>query len=397
MKRKFCGAADGTTPAGNLAGAVHVMTDITRQKESALLLRVASQRLELALRSAKAGTWDWDMAADHIEWSSQMFDLFGLDPQTTVASFASWRTVLHPDDREAAENHIAQALQQQTIMDSDYRVVLSGGQIRWINAVGKGVYDAQGKPLQMLGICLDISERKEAEKTLRESAARIRASLQEKEVLLKEIHHRVKNNLQIISGLLTLQAAQLNDERLQRLIKESQDRIWTMALIHQTLYQSGNLADIDMVDYIRGLSANLLSTHAQPAMLPVVTFDLAPVRLVIEKAIPVALIINELLTNALKHAFPDGRAGEILISLQGRRGTARLVPERGRVPTFALTVADNGVGLPGGFDLKNQKSLGLQLVAMLAKQLGGSVTIESKSGTSVSIIFTNDEKNGKQS
>ena len=179
------------------------------------------------------------------------------------------------------------------------------------------------------------------------------------------------------------------------MIKESQSRIWTMALIHQTLYQSGNLADIDMADYIRSLTGNLLSSHAQVAMPPTITFDLLPLRLVIDKAIPLALIINELVTNAMKHAFPDGRPGEIRISLQERRGTSpcrdtRCAPtdQDRRAPAYELTVADNGIGLPAGFDPKNQKSLGLQLVTMLTKQLDGTLAIESSGGTSVRITFS---------
>ena len=262
-----------------------------------------------------------------------------------------------------------------------------------------------GKPKYLAGYTTDITERKRDEDL-------IHASLREKEILLKEIHHRVKNNLQVISGLLSLQAAQIDDERFQRMIKESQGRIWTMALIHQTLYQSGNLAAIDMADYIRSLVGNLLSSHAQVAMPPTIHFDLLPLRLGIDKAIPLALIINELVTNVMKHAFTDGRPGEIRISLQERRGTARRAPdeetdvqhEKGAVPhtgtarcapTHELIVADNGVGLPTGYDLKNQKSLGLQLVAMLAKQLEGQFAIESRNGTGVRIMFINDEKNKK--
>jgi PAS domain S-box-containing protein len=226
----------------------------------------------------------------------------------------------------------------------------------------------------------DVTEMRLAEE-------QIRASLHEKEVLLKEIHHRVKNNLQVISGLLTLQAAQTNDERLQRMVKESQSRIWTMALIHQTLYQSGNLADIDMADYIHSLVGNLLSSHAQVAMPPAVIFDLLPVRLAIDRAIPLALIINELVTNAMKHAFPDGRPGEIRIALQKCRD------KLSQAAAYELIVTDNGAGLPAGFDAAKQKSLGLQLVAMLTKQLGASLAIESAQGTSVCITFSDNEKN----
>jgi two-component sensor histidine kinase len=262
--------------------------------------------------------------------------------------------------------------------------------IAWTNHI---VQDAQGKVIEILSVGTDITERKRAEE-------QIRASLREKEVLLKEIHHRVKNDLQVISGLLTLQAAQIGDERLQRVLKESQSRIWTMALIHQTLYQTGNLADIDMADYIRSLTGNLLSSHAQVAMPPTVSFNLLPVRLAIDKAIPLALIVNELVTNALKHAFPDGQPGEIRISLQERRctdprtGAARRAPtNQDCAPTYELTIVDNGIGLPAGFDLKNQKSLGLQLVTMLARQLDGKLTIESKGGTSFAITFNHNEKN----
>ena len=294
----------------------------------------------------------------------------------------------------------------RTMIEDDKRLLREGKSFEFIEELNGRIYSTikfpiiiMGKAKYLAGFTIDITERKQAEE-------QVQASLREKEVLLKEIHHRVKNNLQIVSGLLTLQAAQINDERLHRLIKESQSRIWTMTLIHQTLYQSDNLADIDMTDYICSLVGNLLSSHAQVAMPPTVSFDLVPVRLVIDKAIPLALIINELVTNALKHAFPDGRPGEIRIALNECRDKAcprmgtRLVPTDNMgtarcAPTYELTVADNGAGLPAGFDPKNQKSLGLQLVDMLTKQLGGSLAFESSGGASVHIIFSNNEKNEK--
>ena len=394
-----------------------ILTDITERKQSQELLQATSRRLQLALDSAKAGTWDWDVVTGHIVWSPQMFALFGLDPQTSNASFESWRKALHPEDRDQAEKRIEHALKQHKKLDSDYRIILPGGQIRWINAMGIGVYDAAGHPAQMIGICQDISERKRDEE-------QVRNSLREKEVLLKEIHHRVKNNLQIISGLLTLQAAQIDNEQLQRIIKESQGRIWTMALIHQTLYQSGSLADIDMADYIHGLSGNLLSSQARIAMPPNITFDLTSLRLPIDKAIPLALIVNELVTNTLKHAFPDGQAGEIRITLRCCSDRSRPVTtdnmgeksnkNKSRPVTtdnmdetpiegtafpsalYELIVADDGVGLPADFDPKSQKSLGLQLVTMLTKQLNGTLAIESRGGASVRITFNINEKSKKQ-
>ncbi|MDD8012145.1 MAG: PAS domain S-box protein [Acidobacteriota bacterium] len=279
----------------------------------------------------------------------------------------------------------------RTMIADDQRILREGKTLEFIEELNGRVYSTVkfpihigGKAKYLAGYTMDITERKRVEE-------QIRASLQEKEVLLKEIHHRVKNNLQVISGLLTLQAAQTNDEKLQRMVKESQGRIWTMALIHQTLYQSGNLVDIDMADYIRSLAGNLLSSHAKAAMPPAIDFDLMPLRLAIDKAIPLGLIINELMTNAMKHAFPDGRSGEIRIALQECRGTTD------GAPCYELTVADNGAGLPAGFDATKHRSLGLQLVTMLSKQLGGSMAIESSDGTSVHVVFTVNEKKAKLS
>ena len=367
-------------------------TDITERRQSEEMLRVTSKRLELALAAAKAGTWDWNVATGFIEWSPQMFELFGLDPRSNNASFASWRTALHPDDREQAESRIELALKQRSTLDSDYRIIWPDGRIRWINALGEGVYDEAGRPVQMIGICQDISDRKQTEE-------QIRASLREKEVLLKEIHHRVKNNLQVISGLLTLQAAQIDDERLQHdhqgqpepHLDHGPDPPDALPVGQPGRHRHGRLHP---------------QPGRQPAQLPgpgrhAADHYLRPaaVRLAIDKAIPLALIINELVTNAMKHAFPDGRPGEIRITCEcdASGDTACAADPPQVTSTYELIVADNGAGLPAGFDPKNQKSLGLQLVTMLAKQLGGSMAISAGGGTAVRITFSPDEKGKRQS
>jgi PAS domain S-box-containing protein len=144
--------------------------DITERKLMEEALQIALERLDLALQSSKAGSWDWNIATGNVVWSAHMFDLFGLDPQTTAASFESWHTALHPDDREIASNRMDRALKQHSDLNIDFRVILPGGQIRWINAIGKGIYDDHGHPVQMIGICLDITKRKLTEKLIRDLA-----------------------------------------------------------------------------------------------------------------------------------------------------------------------------------------------------------------------------------
>ena len=214
----------------------------------------------------------------------------------------------------------------------------------------------------------DIAERIEAEE-------RIKESLQEKEMLLKEIHHRVKNNLQIISSLLNLQSLGLEDVRALDILDESQNRVKSMALIHEKLYQSEDITKVDFEEYIQTLAASLFQSYQTSSniRLSVVVDD---VRLGIDQAIPCGLIINELVSNSLKHGFSDGRDGEVSVHF-GRTGD-RLV---------ALTVKDDGVGLPETVDILTTEPLGLKLVNILVEQLNGEISLAGDPGTEVRIAF----------
>lgn len=218
-------------------------------------------------------------------------------------------------------------------------------------------------------ILRDITERKREEE-------KIRASLREKEILLKEIHHRVKNNLQIISSLLNLQSAHIRDPRALEVFKEGQGRVRSMALIHEKLYQSDDLARVDFSEYIRNLAAYLFRSYEVHAGAVCLNVEAEDVLLGVDTAIPCGLIINELVSNSLKHAFPGGGGGSINITLRPA-GAERLT----------LTVADDGVGLPEGFDVRATPSLGLQLVNTLARQLGGDVLVGDCAGAEFSITF----------
>jgi PAS domain S-box-containing protein len=247
------------------------------------------------------------------------------------------------------------------------RFVTKGGEDRWL-VVSAGLIDFHGRPAGVASF-LDITESKRVE-------AQLRDSLAEKELLLKEVHHRVKNNLQVISTLLDLQSEKIHAGNLQESIRESQDRIRAMALIHERLYQSSDLVRIDFWEYIESLVGHLLSSYVDDPLRIAMKVDVGDIQLAIDRAIPCGLIINELVSNAMKHAFPDGRSGEITIRLHA--------DDRGQV---TLTVAEDGVGMPAGIDFRKTESLGLQLVNMLTRQLRGQIEMSGEHGTSWVITF----------
>lgn len=216
----------------------------------------------------------------------------------------------------------------------------------------------------------DISERKQAEEQMQ-------ASLKEKEVLLREIHHRVKNNLYIISNLLDLQSDSIQDESLLSLFSDSQTRIQSMALIHDQLYQSTDLRQVNFGDYIHRLVENLFFSLSDTQGLVKSVIHVDPILINLETAIPCGLLINELITNALKHAFPNGRSGEVYVEFY-----------QDLEDKLYLKVWDNGVGISPDIDWENLTSLGLKLVQILSKQLRGTLKLNSNKGTSIELIFS---------
>ena len=235
------------------------------------------------------------------------------------------------------------------------------GEIRHVHEKGQHLRDLEGRIIRSIGMVHDITERKRAEQA-------IRASLEEKDVLLEEIHHRVKNNLQVISSLVSLQADSLRDPHLREVFDDVRDRVRSMALVHEKLYQSENLAEVDFAEYAGSLLQQLVRAHRRVSKIAV-KLDLHPVTLSVETAVPVGLILNELAVNALKHAFIRANGGELKVEVA--RETSGEV---------RMSVSDDGVGLPAGFDWRTTQSLGLQLVSMLASQVGAKVEVVSAPG-----------------
>jgi len=232
-------------------------------------------------------------------------------------------------------------------------------------------------------------ELKKANKDLEGEIARhkrtedqLQASLEEKEVLLKEIHHRVKNNLQLISSLLNLQARRINDQQSLTVFDECKNKVNSIALIHEKLYESEDLANINFGEYIYSLTNELFRTFPGNLSHIALNRDLEDVFLKVNKAIPCALIINELFTNTLKYGFPpeQKQEGEIVVQLKST--------EKGKT---TLIIADNGVGLPAHLDVNETKTLGMQIVNALVGQLHGSVQIDRSKGTKFIIEFQIDQ------
>ena len=258
--------------------------------------------------------------------------------------------------------------------------------------LGAPLYDKDGKPLGILvalhsqpltnvqaitQLFNTFLDRVTAEMQRSKAQMALQQSLREKEFLLKEVHHRVKNNLQIVSSLLRLQASQLENPIAKAALHDMQNRVRSMALIHEHLYRSENLAQVDLAAYLRQLCQQLFRALASTSGAIRLDLDLAPVQLGIDQAIPCGLLVNELFSNALKHGFPNGRTGEVRVELQPLADG----------PGWRLRVADTGVGLPAGFDLKHLTSLGLQLISDLSRQSGGRLEIGPGPGAVFEVSF----------
>jgi PAS domain S-box-containing protein len=274
---------------------------------------------------------------------------------------------VHPDYHEIVKQRISKIYTEQKQVDPiEEKFIRLDGQVIDVEVTVMPITYLGKQAVQV--IIKDITQRKLAEE-------QIKVSLKEKEVLLREIHHRVKNNLQIISSLLDLQVKHLKDKQIIEPFKESQNRIKSMALTHEMLYQSKNIAKIDFYDYVKKLVVNLSSSYKINTKDIALKINIDSVFVNVDIAIPCGLILNELVSNALKHAFPPGKVGEVSIDFYYNNDV------------FILTVSDNGIGLPKNLDIQNTESLGLKLVHTLINQLEGTMEINRNYGTKFIIRF----------
>jgi PAS domain S-box-containing protein len=335
-------------------------------------LRQSEERLHLALEASGDGIWDWKIDTGKVYLSPQWEQMLGYSLGDLPGNVNTWSNLIHPEDSHWVMEQLNAHLADHNVpYDFNYRMQTKSGDWKWIANYGKVVdHDGQGQPRRMVGIHRDIHERKQIELQIAES-------LREKEVLLKEVHHRVKNNLQVICSLLNLQARSLHNVQLQEQLQDSRSRIRSMALVHEKLYQSPSLSKISFVGYIGDLAQQLLRTYSRQSSQVSLNLDIdIAIELTIDTAVPCGLILQELISNTLKYAFtPSTKDGWIYLRAKALDNHLTVVYE------------DNGCGFPPAVDLYHPDTLGLQLVRDLVEQLHGSIEIKNTSGVIFNIAF----------
>ncbi len=330
-------------------------------------LRQSREDLDRAQTVGQIGWWRLDTRTNALTWSDENYRIFGV-PAGTPLTYETFLGFVHPEDRAQLDAHWQAALRGEPY-DLEHRV-LTDGQVKWVREKAYLEFDSEGQLLGGFGIAQDITRRKEAE-------AQILASLAEKSVLLAEIHHRVKNNLQVISSLINLQADTLQEPAVRASLVELRDRVRTMALVHEKLYESQDFARMNFADYAASLLGYLWRAHSPVGTQVRLIQAAEPLGLPLDLAVPCGLILNELAINTLKHAFKGRSDGEVRFSLSQNSATGRI----------AMAVSDNGVGLPAGFDWRTADTLGLRLVRVLAQQIHGDVEAGPGPGTQFRIAF----------
>ncbi len=337
-----------------LAGKI--LSDQIKSRMAVAALRESEERFNLSMEATSDGLWDLDVASDIAYYNNTYYRILGYEPNEYAGTGASWRSRLHPDDLESTLRTNKECVDGVTdYIDSEYRLRAKDGTWRWIRARGKCVVrDESGKALRIVGTHVDITERKEAQE-------RLRSNLEEKEILLREVHHRVKNNLNVISSLLSLQSGLIQTpEQAITAFGNSRDRVMAMSLVHEELYKSMDYARVDMGEYLDRLVDQLTVVHGESGRISIF-HDAGGVVLDVSTSIPCGLILNELITNAFKYAFPGDRSGDIHVAMKHASDHE-----------VELSVTDDGVGLPEGFDGTESGSLGMTLVHLLVKQLNGT-------------------------
>jgi PAS domain S-box-containing protein len=360
-------------PDEGVLGVLAIGEDITQRLDSQRQTAQAEQQLSLlafTLNCAKDAFVITDMENTILYVNQAFIETYGFAEDELVGKNVD---IVRP---ESFSRDIAKEIREGTRKFGWSGEIINrrkNGELFPVELWTSVVCDDTGRSVALVGVAREITERKRVDE-------KIKASLQEKEVLLKEVHHRVKNNLQVISSILSLQGEKVENPEVLDLLRETQNRVRSMALVHEELYQSETLSWVDIGDYVRRLSSTLFHSYRPEGIDVRLELDIDDARVPVDEAVPFGLIINELVSNALKYAFAGRKRGRVAVTFHEKDGQ------------FVLQVVDNGVGVPKGLDLNATETLGLQLVATLTRQLRGTIECVRRRGTSFTLTFPVSDK-----
>ncbi|OGC40534.1 hypothetical protein A2Y85_01430 [candidate division WOR-3 bacterium RBG_13_43_14] len=366
-------------PHGNIIYFLHDASDITKLKIQADIIKKERFKLLELFENLPLMAYSISRDGKILDCNVTAWRTLEYKNKAELLNKSLIKTIYPYSSRAKAKKLFKIWKKYGKIKNEELQVITKKGKILDVLLNVDTIYDHTGKSLYSISTQIDYTERKKL-------LENVKTALSEKETLLKEIHHRVKNNLQIISSLLNLQAVNINDPQIRRHLFDSQNRIKSMVLVHEKLYESEDLAHIQPREYFGTLAKFVYSFYGIKMSQIVLELDIDDILTEIDTAIPCGLIVNELLSNALKYAFPsDFAVKKPVIHITFRRVDNNKILFR---------ISDNGIGLSESLDIKNTKTLGLQLVYALAKQLNGQVKLDRKHGTGITIIFkdTKEEK-----
>ncbi len=347
--------------------------DITERKKTEAALYESEARFRNLADFAPVMIWMTNNDKSFSYCNKTMIEYTGKSCDELVGT--GWTYGIFDEDKEKCWEEYSNAFDKKIPFTLEYRYKRFDGEYRWLLNTGVPRFTPDGNFLGFIGSSLDITERKEA-------IEQIQSSLKEKVILLKEIHHRVKNNLQVISSLFRLQSTYIKDTQAKEIFNESQNRVRSMALIHEKLYLSKNLTHVNFSDYVHELVTNLLTSYRFSSNTIELDIKIDNIELNVDLAVNLGLILNELISNSLKHAFPNGTPQygekcELKINLCSQCQSELI-----------LEVSDNGIGFPDNIDFKNTESLGMQLVNSLVDQYKGEIMVEKEKGTKFTVAFS---------
>lgn len=362
------------TKDGNVKNVICTFNDISKLKRSEVQLKESAERLVLATRAASIGVWEWNLVTNDLIWDTNMYMISGFE-ENSLMTYSIFRNGIHPDDIDFVEENARKAIEEGSEFNTLFRYINNKDKsVHYFQGFGTVQRDELGKPLRMIGVDYDVTEQIENEQRLQESEERLLKSLHEKEILIKEIHHRIKNNLQLISSMIFIRMGKMEHGEIRSFLEETRQKIRSIAIIHERLLQSGDINVVDIADYLGKLILDLQMTYYSQEVAVQIETDIEALDLPLDIAINCGLILNELLTNSFKHAFVGKNQGLVYVNL--KREKERIL----------FTIGDNGNGLPevvkpgsGGF--------GMLMLDVFFKQLGASVQVTRAGGTQYTLSF----------